>query len=593
MKIHDRRHTWRDLLHTFRPDIWVHRGPIARSYGFRALEVATGVLAPWPLKIVIDHVLSARPLPGLLRRLDWGLSPFGVVVAAGVAIIVISSVRGAADALQKTTGARIRERLSLELRDRMLAHLQRLPPTLRTSHRSGELVLRIVGDVEMFVRLQTRILPAVFENALTTVATFAVMLWIVPPLALLTLAILPALALLVRHYGRRLREASRAKRRHEGDVAGLAQEIVRGLPAIQALGGERHSRDRFAAMNAQSLQAGVEETRVTAQMEQAMKLAHGISVALIVGAGSVLVMHGRLTIGGLTVMASYIVQLLKPIERLNDIAETASRGLAGGERLMSLLALCPSVQDAPNAVAIDRARGVIEFRGVSFKYPTLDAERGPVLRGVNLHVEPGEMMVLVGPSGAGKSTLISLLLRLFDPDEGTILLDGRPIGTITLHSLRAQIASMAQDTHVFAGSVRAALAPQGIVVDDGRLWQALSLVALDDFVRALPHRLDTALGEDGVNLSGGQRQRLSLARAFLLDRPILVLDEPLAHVDAQSEAVIVRALQRLRVGRTCIAVTHQPALFECADRIYRLDNGRVHDVTLVPGPVHAAARKTG
>jgi ATP-binding cassette subfamily B protein len=138
----------------------------------------------------------------------------------------------------------------------MLAHLQRLPPTLRTAHRTGELVLRIVGDVEMFVRLQTRILPAIFENALTTVATFAVMAWIAPPLALLTLAVLPALALLVRHYGRRLRAASRAKRRHEGDVAGLAQEIVRGLPAIQALGGERHSRERFANLNARSLQAG-------------------------------------------------------------------------------------------------------------------------------------------------------------------------------------------------------------------------------------------------------------------------------------------------------------------------------------------------
>jgi len=593
MKIEDRRHTWRELVHAFGPDIWVHRGPIARSYAFRVLEVATGVLAPWPLKMVIDHVLSARPLPGLLRRLDWSLSPVGIVVLAGIAIVVISSVRGAADALQKTTGSRIRERLSLELRDRMLAHLQRLPPTLRTSHRSGELVLRIVGDVEMFVRLQTRILPAIFENALTTVATFAVMLWIVPPLAFLTLGILPGLALMVRHFGRRLREASRAKRRHEGDVAGLAQEIVRGLPAIQALGGERHSRARFARMNAQSLQAGVEETRVTAQMEQAMKLAHSVSVALIVGVGSILVMKGRLTIGGLTVMASYIVQLLKPIERLNDIAETASRGLAGGERLLSLLALCPSVQDAPGAVTIERAHGVVEFRDVSFQYPTLDGRRAPVLRGVSLRVEPGQMMVLVGPSGAGKSTLISLLLRLFDPGAGTILLDGRPLAAITLQSLRAQIASMAQDTHVFAGTVRAALTPHNATVDDDRLWESLSLVALDDFVRALPHRLDTTLGEDGVNLSGGQRQRLSLARAFLLDRPILVLDEPLAHVDAQSEAVIVRALQRLRVGKTVIAVTHQPALFECADLVYRLENGRVHDVTLATASLHAIRMKTG
>jgi len=579
MRIEDRRSSWRALARAFGPDILIHRRAIVRSYAFRVLEVATGVLAPWPLKIVIDHVLSSRPLPGFLRGLDAAASPMAVIVAAGLAIVLISSVRGAADALQKTTGARIRERLSLELRDRMLAHLQRLPPTLRTAHRTGELVLRIVGDVEMFVRLQTRILPAIFENALTTVATFAVMAWIAPPLALLTLAVLPALALLVRHYGRRLRAASRAKRRHEGDVAGLAQEIVRGLPAIQALGGERHSRERFANLNARSLQAGVEETRATAALEQAMKLAHGVAVALIVCAGAVLVMHGRLTIGGLTLVTSYIVQLLKPIERINDIADTASRGMAGGERLLALLAVCPTVTDRPDAAAIGRARGAIEFRDVSFSYPTLDGPPARVLRGVNLRIDPGQLLVLVGPSGAGKSTLINLLLRLFDPSGGTILLDGRPLASITLQSLRTQIASMAQDTHLFAGTVREVLTPAGVTVTDERLWEALAFVALDDFVRALPLSLDASLGEDGVNVSGGQRQRLSLARAFVLDRPILLLDEPLAHVDAASEAVIVRALQRLRRGRTCIAVTHQPALFQCADLIYRLDNGRVFDVT--------------
>jgi len=579
MRIEDRRSSWRALARAFGPDILIHRRAIVRSYAFRVLEVATGVLAPWPLKIVIDRVLSSRPLPGFLRGLDAAASPMAVIVAAGLAIVLISSVRGAADALQKTTGARIRERLSLELRDRMLAHLQRLPPTLRTAHRTGELVLRIVGDVEMFVRLQTRILPAIFENALTTVATFAVMAWIAPPLALLTLAVLPALALLVRHYGRRLRAASRAKRRHEGDVAGLAQEIVRGLPAIQALGGERHSRERFANLNARSLQAGVEETRATAALEQAMKLAHGVAVALIVCAGAVLVMHGRLTIGGLTLVTSYIVQLLKPIERINDIADTASRGMAGGERLLALLAVCPTVTDRPDAAAISRARGAIEFRDVSFSYPTLDGPPARVLRGVNLRIDPGQLLVLVGPSGAGKSTLINLLLRLFDPSGGTILLDGRPLASITLQSLRTQIASMAQDTHLFAGTVREVLTPAGVTVTDERLWEALAFVALDDFVRALPLSLDAPLGEDGVNVSGGQRQRLSLARAFVLDRPILLLDEPLAHVDAASEAVIVRALQRLRRGRTCIAVTHQPALFQCADLIYRLDNGRVFDVT--------------
>jgi ABC-type multidrug transport system fused ATPase/permease subunit len=194
---------------------------------------------------------------------------------------------------------------------------------------------------------------------------------------------------------------------------------------------------------------------------------------------------------------------------------------------------------------------------------------------VNLRLQPGELAVLVGASGAGKSTLLSLLVRLFDPTEGTILLDGIPLTMISIDSLRRQIATMAQDTRLFAGSIRQAVGPVEGTIADERIWDALALVAMDGFVRGLPERLDTALGEDGVNLSGGQRQRLSLARAFLLDRPVLLLDEPLSNVDAESEAVIVAALARWRSGRACLAITHRLTLFQHADVIYRLQDGRL------------------
>ena len=199
----------------------------------------------------------------------------------------------------------------------------------------------------------------------------------------------------------------------------------------------------------------------------------------------------------------------------------------------------------------------------------------PVLRGVNLKLVPGELAVLVGASGAGKSTLLSLLVRLFDPTSGQILLDGRPLPSITVRSLRQQIALMAQDTHLFAGSLREALAPTGEKLADKDVWKALAFVAMEDFVRAIPGTLDAMLGEDGVNLSGGQRQRLSLARAVLLDRPILLLDEPTSNVDADSEAVIASALGRMREGRTCLAITHRLSLFDHADVVYRLEDGRL------------------
>jgi ABC-type multidrug transport system fused ATPase/permease subunit len=422
------------------------------------------------------------------------------------------------------------------------------------------------------VRFQARTVPLIVEYTLTTIATMALMLWLQPMLALCTMVLLPALALLVRYYGARLGRASRERRRREGDVAGLAQEIVRGLPVIQALGGDDHARRRFRRLNMNSLEAGVEETRVAAHMERTIRIAHGLATALLIAGGAALVLKGRLTLGALTVLASYLTQLLKPVERLNDLAETTSKGMAAGERLLALLEQQPTIRDAADAINIARAEGVIELRDVYFSYgPPYE----PVLRGVNLQLRPGELAVLVGVSGAGKSTLLSLIVRLFDPTSGEILLDGRPLRSLTVKSLRAQIAMMSQDTHLFAGSLREALTPTGERLDDARIWDALALVAMDDFVRGIPATLDAPLGEDGVNLSGGQRQRLSLARAFLLNRPILLLDEPTSNVDPESEKVIAQALNEIRRERTCLAITHRLSLFDHADAIYRLHDGRI------------------
>jgi ATP-binding cassette subfamily B protein len=310
---------------------------------------------------------------------------------------------------------------------------------------------------------------------------------------------------------------------------------------------------------------------VAVSLERTLQLMQGIALALVTAVGAWLVLRRRLTIGDLTLLTVYVGQLLKPIEKLNDLAETTGRGLAGGDRLLRLLHQSPSVADAPDAVAIPRARGFLQLVGVSFSYPDRDR---PVLTGVDLSLSPGALTVLVGKSGAGKSTLLGLLVRLVDPARGEIRLDGIPITRIRLRSLREQFAVLSQDTHLFAGSLRQALAPSGVTEDDA-LWDALALVSMDSFVRGLPRRLDTPLGEDGVNLSGGQRRRVALARAFLLRRPILLLDEPLANIDAESAAVVLDAIARLRRTCTCFAVTHESALIARADRVVRLVNGRL------------------
>lgn len=566
----------RRLSRAFGADLRAQRRLLAASYLFRLIAVVSAVVAPWPLKIIIDNVIASRPLPEWLGALGATLSPAGIVLAMTALFIALTVAGAVANSAEKNSSARARERLTLRLRDRLLAHLQTLPPTFRTEHRSGELVLRLVDDSDLFVRVLTKTLPLVFHYVATLALTLVAMLWLEPRAALVGLVVIPVAAVALRRYGTRLWAASRAKRKHEGNVSALAQEIVRGMPVIQALGGEIGARRRFEEANTERLRWGVEETRVATSLELSMQTIQGLATAAVTCAGALLVLDGRLSVGELTVLVAYVTQLLKPLEKLNDVSETTGRGLAGGERLLALVEHCPLVVDAPDAVDVRASRGAIEFRDVWFSYPSDGGERTePVLRGVSLRIEPGRLAVLVGPSGAGKSTIVSLMARLFDPTSGEVLLDGRPLSRVTLRSLRAQIAIMTQETHLFAGSLHDALVPYETTVAPERVWEALRLVALDEFVRALPRQLGTRLGEDGLNLSGGQRQRLSLARAFLMDRPVLLLDEPLANVDAASADVILRALDRLRRTRACLAITHQSALLDYADVIYDLDGGRV------------------
>ena len=553
------------LLKAFGPDLWAHRGPLAWSYSLRTLAIGAALFAPWPLKLIIDRVITAHSVPRPDQMVLWLAGLFLFVTVCGAF----------ANAAEKNISARIRERLTLSLRDRLLGHLQTLAPTFRNDNRSGEVVLRLVDDSDLFVRILTKTLPLLFQQLATLLLTLGVMFVVDIRLGLLALILVPVLVVVCRHYSRQLWTASRKKRKHEGKVSGLAQEIVRGMPVIQALGGESYARSKFENTNVKRLKAGVEETRVAVRMERTLQIIQGVALALVTGGGALLALQGQITIGELTLFAAYIAQLLKPIEKLNDLAETSGRGFAGGERLLALLEQAALVRDAPGAIELRRAAGVVEFRDVWFEYPESSVARGVVLRGIDLQLKPGSLAVLQGESGAGKSTILSLLVRLFDPTHGEILLDGVPLRQIKLKSLRSNVAIMTQELHLFSGTLRSVLMPTGLELSEDCLWNALSLVALDDFVRSLPHKLDTSLGEDGLNLSGGQRQRLSLARAFLLDRPILLLDEPLANVDAASAAVILKALDRLRSGRTCLAITHESTLLKYADNVYCLKQGRI------------------
>lgn len=573
------------VFQRFWPFLWQRKRQLGGSYSLGLIAAGMVVLTPWPLKFIIDNVLGNHPFPAFFGNIVQGLSSEMMIILLGISVIFIRVAGTLASSTEKILNAQIREHVGVEIRDHLLNHLQTLPLTLRQSHRSGDLVLRLIDDVIQVVRLFTKTLPKIFRMGADVFLAFAVMFWMDPRLAGFSALILLSLGFLTRRYAGPLQNASRQKRRREGKTSGLAQEIIRGLSTIQVLGIEKAVRKRFKKSNRKSLNAGLDELRVAVSMERILQIISGILIGLVVGGGGILVLKSQITVGELTVFAVYVSQLLRPVKRINTLALGISQAVARGEKLISLLdqhSDDPMPSDTAEKISFDKpSTGLLELRGVTFAYPTSNSgpEPEPVLMDLDLKLERGQLAVLTGASGSGKTTLFNLLLRLVEPTSGEILLDKIPYKHLDLKSLRSQFAVMLQDTHLFAGSIRESLCPTDRKVDDGELWNALRLVGLQDHIRRLPEGLDAQLDEDGVNFSGGQRARLSLARAFLPDRPILLLDEPLANVDTESQKIILDALDQIHPTRTCLVITHQLSLLDRADVVLRLDSGQIVEIS--------------
>jgi len=556
------------LVRRFAPQLVRVRGRLLASVGVGVVTVAAALAVPWPLKWLIDDILPGHGLPEPFRGLGQGLPVLALVAVAAGFSLAASTLYACAGAAQRLLDAGTLERLTLAVRLRMVDHLGRLSPDLAQAHRSGDVVTRLVNDSGIFVRIFTRTGPNLLRHGATAVLTLAVMFWLALPLGLLGCVVLPLLALLARSRAPRLADASRTKRDLEGDLAGIAQEWVKSLPSLQASGHLPDASRRFERAARVALSAGVEESRASASLERSLQLAQGGVVAVVLLAGAALVIGGQATLGSLTLFAAYIGQLLKPIEKINELAGSLSRGLAAGERVVALLDREVRVTATAGARELPPGPLAVELDDVSFAYPGAD---GPcVLRHVSMTVAPGQLTVLCGPSGAGKSTVLSLIARLFDPGAGEIRIGGMPLREVAIPSLRESVVLLSQRGHVFAGSLRDGLLAGRIEVDEAAVWRALERVELADFARSLPAGLDSHIGEDGVNLSGGQLRRLGLARLLLGSARVVLLDEPTAGVDARSERVVRDTLAKLAQERTILVVSHRSGLLAAADAAFVL-----------------------
>ncbi len=388
----------------------------------------------------------------------------------------------------------------------------------------------------------------------------------------MTLASVPIVTVVIGRYTRLTRAAARARRASEGALSGQAAEVLSGIRTVLALGGQEVHDRTFAEGNRATLATGLRSVDVVARFTPLVEVAAAIGTAVLLWVGAFGVLHGAWTLGVLLVVMAYVRNMLKPLRSLSRLSLTLAQGAAAADRVAAVLAQprSPLAPECSPAAAGPRARGVIEIRGVD-----LDYGRGAVLRDAWLRVGAGERVALVGPNGVGKSSVVALIAGLYEPDAGSVLLDGRPLSAVAPGWLREQIAVVPQETFLFSGTLRENITYGRTCASDAAVRDAADRALVLDFARDLPDGLETRLGDRGSGLSGGQRQRLAIARALLRDAPVVLLDEPTSDLDPEAERVVVRALHSLMASRTVVMVSHRPALLELADRVLTVEDGRI------------------
>ncbi|GJE29434.1 ABC transporter ATP-binding protein [Methylobacterium organophilum] len=526
-----------------------HRTLFLVDFGCAVLSGLLELGFPLAVKAFVDHLLPQQ---------DWGLI---LLAAAGLALLYVAN----AGLMVVVTywGHVLGINIETTMRARAFDHLQKLSFRFYDGQKTGHLVARVTKDLEEIGEVAHHGPEDLFIAVMTLFGAFGLMIWVHPPLALMTAAILPVIAFVTLRYGGRMTRNWQAQYGRVGAFNARIEENVGGVRVVRAFANEAHERALFAADNAKYRATKLEAYRIMAASLSINYLGMRLVQIVVLLGGAAFVVRGDLTAGGFVGFLLLVGVFYRPLEKIGAVVETYPKGIAGFRRYMGLLGTAPDIVDQPGATAAPALRGDIRFDSVSFGY----SPDRPVLRDLSLTIAAGETVALVGPSGAGKTTLCSLIPRFYEVDAGRITIDGHDIRDYTLASLRGQIGIVQQDVFLFAGTIRENIAYGRLDAGEAEILEAARRARLGDLIAGLPDGLDTVVGERGVKLSGGQKQRLAIARVFLKNPPILILDEATSALDTQTERDIQAALTELAAGRTTLVIAHRLATIRHADRI--------------------------
>jgi ABC-type multidrug transport system fused ATPase/permease subunit len=561
------------------------------------LETAMSLATPWPLKIILDNVVGHHKLTPWFDHLLGPLLESGsrlhVAALAALAFVIIAVIGAVASYIDNYYTESVGQWVAHDLRMRMYQHLQRLSLGYYSTHETGAILSTLTTDIQTIEGFASSSTLNILVDLLTILCMLALMFWLNWDFTLIAVAVTPFLLLFVSRFKKAVKKATHAVRKEQSEIVAVVQQGLESIQVVKAFGQEKTQEALLYDVSQATVGAALKARGIKALLSPVVTITVAVCTAIVLWRGAALILVHAMTIGELTVYLAYLAKFFKPVKDLATTTNAIAQAAVGVERIRSILDTDASTPEDPNGLEPTTLNGEIEFNHIGFGYDPAF----PILTDVHFKVKPGQFVGIVGPTGSGKSTVVSLIPRFYDVQAGSVLMDGRDVRDYKIKHLRDQIGYVLQDTILFRGTILENIAFGRPGATKAEIIAAAKLANADDFISRMPLGYDTLVGDRGSTLSGGQRQRIGIARVMVRNSPILLLDEPTAALDSESEKLVIDALEQLMKGKTVIAIAHRLSTIRDADQIVVITGGVVaengtHDELMAYNGIYAELHRT-
>jgi len=574
-----------------------YRGRLVVILLAMVVETIMSLAGPWPLKIILDNVVGNHRLAPWLHHLFVPAAEQGSKLhfagMAALAFVLISIMGAVASYIDNYYTESVGQYVAHDLRLRMYHHLQRLSLGYYNTHQTGTILSTITTDIQTIQGFASSSTLGILVDLLTIVCMLGLMFWLNWDFTLIAVAVTPFLLLFVSRFKKAVKKATHEVRKEQSEIVAVVQQGLESMQVVKAFGQEKTEEELLQEVSQATVSAALKARSVKALLSPVVTITVAVCTAVVLWRGAALILGGSMTVGELTVYLAYLTKFFKPVKDLATTTNAIAQAAVGVERIRAILDTDADMLEKPGALEPETLAGDIEFEHVAFGYDP----SAPILTDVSFRIGSGQFAGVVGPTGAGKSTIVSLIPRFYDVQAGEVRVDGKNVAEYKLSALRHQIGYVLQETILFRGTILENIAFGRPEASREEIVQAAKLANADEFISRMPKGYDTMVGERGSTLSGGQRQRIGIARVMVRNSPILILDEPTAALDSESEKLVIDALERLMKGRTVITIAHRLSTIRDAHQIIVISNGVVaergtHDELMVLDGIYAGLHRT-